>query len=90
MQVFLDDTTKKSKDIETLKVIEKRIRDVIYKAEDKVDSNLRSIGLVNTSRKNCKKWKKMLILSGKKCHRLSLTSMEEDLQKMSSPKKNTI
>ncbi|KAG5610722.1 hypothetical protein H5410_022003 [Solanum commersonii] len=35
MKVFLDDTTKEAKDIETLKVIEKRIRDVINKVEDK-------------------------------------------------------
>ena len=44
LQDFLDDTTK---DIETLKLIEKRIRDVIYKAEDKVDSTLRSIILAD-------------------------------------------
>ncbi|KAH0714418.1 hypothetical protein KY284_007323 [Solanum tuberosum] len=48
MQVFLDDTTKEeAKDIETLKAIEKRIRDVMYKAEDKVDSSLRSIILAD-------------------------------------------
>nr|QRG33146.1 Rpi-amr1b [Solanum americanum] len=41
LQLFLDDTT--TKDIETLKVIEKRIRDVVYKAEDRVDSTLRRI-----------------------------------------------
>ncbi|KAG5610728.1 hypothetical protein H5410_022009, partial [Solanum commersonii] len=44
---FLDDTTKKAKDIETLKVIEKRIRDVIYKAGDKVDSSIRIIVLAD-------------------------------------------
>ena len=44
LQDFLDNTTK---DIETLKLIEKRIRDVIYKAEDKVDSTLRSIILAD-------------------------------------------
>ncbi|KAG5610631.1 hypothetical protein H5410_021912, partial [Solanum commersonii] len=43
---FIDDTTKEHKDIETLKVIEKRIRDVIYKEEDKVDSSLRSIEIL--------------------------------------------
>ncbi|XP_015160812.1 putative late blight resistance protein homolog R1B-16 isoform X2 [Solanum tuberosum] len=41
LQDFLDDTT--TKDIETLKVIEKRIRNVVYKAEDRIDSSLRSI-----------------------------------------------
>nr|QRQ90283.1 putative resistance protein Rpi-amr1_2271 [Solanum americanum] len=45
MQLFLDDTT--TKDIQTLKVIEKRIRDVVYKAEDKVDSSLRNIILAD-------------------------------------------
>ncbi|KAM3269715.1 hypothetical protein P3S67_030597 [Capsicum chacoense] len=43
LQFFLEDTTKEIKDTETLKVLEKRIRDVIYKVEDKVDSSLRSI-----------------------------------------------
>ncbi|WMV53694.1 hypothetical protein MTR67_047079 [Solanum verrucosum] len=42
LQVFLDDTTKETKDIETHNFIEKRIRDVIYKTEDKVDSSLRN------------------------------------------------
>ncbi|XP_049381447.1 putative late blight resistance protein homolog R1B-16 [Solanum stenotomum] len=41
IQVFLNNTT--TKDIETLKVIEKRIRNVVYKAEDRVDSSLRRI-----------------------------------------------
>ncbi|XP_070016765.1 uncharacterized protein [Nicotiana sylvestris] len=43
LQVFLEDTSKEIKDIETLKIIEKRIRDVVYKAEDRVDSVLRRI-----------------------------------------------
>ncbi|KAH0714414.1 hypothetical protein KY284_007319 [Solanum tuberosum] len=51
LQVFLDDTTKETKDIETLKFIEKRIRDVIYKAEDKVDSSLRNIILADCGEK---------------------------------------
>uniref|UniRef100_A0A3Q7JU13 NB-ARC domain-containing protein n=1 Tax=Solanum lycopersicum TaxID=4081 RepID=A0A3Q7JU13_SOLLC len=44
LQDFLDDTTK---DIETLKVVEKRIRNVIYKAEDRIDSSLRNIPLAD-------------------------------------------
>ncbi|WMV53708.1 hypothetical protein MTR67_047093 [Solanum verrucosum] len=40
LQDFLEDTTK---DIETLKVVEKRIRNVVYKVEDRVDSRLRNI-----------------------------------------------
>ncbi|KAG5570511.1 hypothetical protein H5410_060277 [Solanum commersonii] len=44
LQDFLDDTTK---DIETLKVVEKRIRNVVYKAEDRVDSSLRNILLAD-------------------------------------------
>ncbi|KAH0711632.1 hypothetical protein KY289_007591 [Solanum tuberosum] len=51
LQVFLDNTTKETKDIETLKFIEKRIRDVIYKAEDKVDSSLRNIILADCTEK---------------------------------------
>nr|QRG33148.1 Rpi-amr1d [Solanum americanum] len=43
LQLFLEDTTKEAKDIVTLKVIEKRIRDVVYKAENRVDSSLRMI-----------------------------------------------
>ncbi|KAH0714413.1 hypothetical protein KY284_007318 [Solanum tuberosum] len=38
LQLFLDNTT--TNDIETLKVVEKRIRNVVYKAEEKVDSSL--------------------------------------------------
>ncbi|XP_060169916.1 putative late blight resistance protein homolog R1B-16 [Lycium barbarum] len=48
LQVFLENTTKEIKDTETLKVIEKRIRDVIYKVEDRVDSSLRIILLADT------------------------------------------
>ncbi|KAG5610691.1 hypothetical protein H5410_021972 [Solanum commersonii] len=69
MQVFLDDSTKEAQDIETLKVIEKRIRDVIYKAEDKVDASLRSIVLVDIEKDAC--------------HRLNLTSIEENLKNKS-------
>ncbi|XP_049387362.1 putative late blight resistance protein homolog R1B-16 [Solanum stenotomum] len=54
LQVFLDDTTKETKDIETLKFIEKRIRDVIYKAEDKVDSSLRNIILADHTKRRKK------------------------------------
>lgn len=43
LQVFLVDITKEIKDTEIVKVFEKRIRDVIYKAEDRIDSSLRSI-----------------------------------------------
>ncbi|TMW81899.1 hypothetical protein EJD97_007444, partial [Solanum chilense] len=45
IQVLLDNTT--TKDTETLKVIEKRIRDLVYKAEGRVDSSLRSIILAD-------------------------------------------
>ncbi|KAM3303192.1 hypothetical protein P3S67_014222 [Capsicum chacoense] len=43
LQVFLDNATEEIKDTETLNVLEKRIRDVIYKSEDRVNSSLRSI-----------------------------------------------
>ncbi|KAH0713517.1 hypothetical protein KY289_009476 [Solanum tuberosum] len=49
LQLFLDNTT--TNDIETLKLVEKRIRDVIYKAEDKVDSSLRNIILADCGEK---------------------------------------
>ncbi|KAH0777694.1 hypothetical protein KY290_009105 [Solanum tuberosum] len=51
LQNFLDNTTK---DIETLKVIEKRIRNVVYKAEDGIDSSLRSIILADREDKRQK------------------------------------
>ncbi|KAH0747673.1 hypothetical protein KY285_009330 [Solanum tuberosum] len=52
IQVFLNNTT--TKDIETLKVVEKRIRNVVYKAEDKVDSSLRSIILADRTKRRKK------------------------------------
>ncbi|XP_049388615.1 putative late blight resistance protein homolog R1B-16 [Solanum stenotomum] len=52
LQDFLDNTT--TKDIETLKVIEKRIRTVVYKAEDRIDSSLRSIILADHEHKRQK------------------------------------
>ncbi|CAN4124053.1 unnamed protein product [Withania somnifera] len=47
LQVFLEEATREAKDIENLKVLEKKIRDVAYKAEDRVDSSLRSIILAD-------------------------------------------
>ncbi|XP_049387627.1 putative late blight resistance protein homolog R1B-12 [Solanum stenotomum] len=52
LQDFLDNTT--TKDIETLKVVEKRIRNVVYKAEDRIDSSLRSIVLADREHKQQK------------------------------------
>ncbi|KAH0778058.1 hypothetical protein KY290_009469 [Solanum tuberosum] len=52
LQDFLDNTT--TKDIETLKVVEKRIRNVVYKAEDRIDSSLRSIILADREDKRQK------------------------------------
>ncbi|TMW88198.1 hypothetical protein EJD97_018924 [Solanum chilense] len=52
LQDFLDDTT--TRDIQTLKVIEKRIRNVVYKAEDRVDSRLRRIILADCEHKRQK------------------------------------
>uniref|UniRef100_M0ZPC4 Disease resistance protein BS2 n=2 Tax=Solanum tuberosum TaxID=4113 RepID=M0ZPC4_SOLTU len=51
LQVFLDNTTK---DIETVKVLEKRIRNIVYKAEDRVDSCLRKIILADREDKRQK------------------------------------
>ncbi|XP_047255206.1 putative late blight resistance protein homolog R1A-3 [Capsicum annuum] len=47
LQVFLEDATNEVSDIENLKVLEKKIRDVVYKAEDKVDSSLSNIILAD-------------------------------------------
>ncbi|KAH0714417.1 hypothetical protein KY284_007322 [Solanum tuberosum] len=52
IQVFLGNTT--TKDTEILKVTEKRIRNVVYKAEDRVDSTLRRIILADRE----DKWQK--------------------------------
>ncbi|PHU01846.1 hypothetical protein BC332_27097 [Capsicum chinense] len=43
LQVFLEDTTNEVNDIENLKLLEKKIRDVVYKAEDRIDSSFRRI-----------------------------------------------
>nr|XP_009777084.1 PREDICTED: putative late blight resistance protein homolog R1A-3 isoform X2 [Nicotiana sylvestris] len=43
LQVFLDEATEEAKDIETLKRLEKRLRDVVYKVEYRVDSRLRNV-----------------------------------------------
>ncbi|XP_070019726.1 uncharacterized protein [Nicotiana sylvestris] len=43
LQVFLEEATEEAKDIETLMGLEKRIRDVVYKVEYRVDSRLRSV-----------------------------------------------
>ncbi|PHT29327.1 hypothetical protein CQW23_31080 [Capsicum baccatum] len=43
LQVFLEDTTNEVNDTENLKVLEKKIRDVVYKAEERIDSSFRRI-----------------------------------------------
>ena len=43
LQVFLEDTTNEANDIENLKIFENKIKDVVYKAEDRVDSCLTNI-----------------------------------------------
>ncbi|KAL3332777.1 hypothetical protein AABB24_033038 [Solanum stoloniferum] len=47
LQVFLENTTMEVKDIDDVKVLEKKIKDVVYKAEDRIDSSLRSIILLD-------------------------------------------
>lgn len=47
LQVFLENTSMEVKDIEDVKVVEKRIKDIVYKAEDRIDSSLRSIILLD-------------------------------------------
>ncbi|KAM3266952.1 hypothetical protein P3L10_003947 [Capsicum annuum] len=43
LQVFLEDTTNEVNDTENLKVLEKKIRDVVYKEEERIDSSFRRI-----------------------------------------------
>ncbi|KAL3323871.1 hypothetical protein AABB24_038174 [Solanum stoloniferum] len=105
LQVFLDDTTKEAKDIETLKFIEKRIRDVIYKAEDKVDSSLRSIILADCTESRegaCKFFEEELLKVEKDVDSLRQEVMQIEFNKHgrrsaelaaatpSSPEKSTI
>nr|XP_004250409.1 putative late blight resistance protein homolog R1B-16 [Solanum lycopersicum] len=98
LQDFLDDTTK---DIETLKLIEKRIRDVIYKAEDKVDSTLRSIILADCTESRegaCKLFEEELVLVEKDVDSLRKEVMQMEFNKHgtryettpSSPQKSSI
>ncbi|XP_070016766.1 putative disease resistance RPP13-like protein 2 isoform X3 [Nicotiana sylvestris] len=62
LQVFLEDTSKEIKDIETLKIIEKRIRDIVYKEEERVDSTLRIIILEDQQKREqaCKSFNEEL------------------------------
>ncbi|KAG5575033.1 hypothetical protein H5410_055167 [Solanum commersonii] len=105
LQVFLDDTTKEAKDIETLKFIEKRIRDVIYKAENKVDSSLRSIILADCTESRegaCKFFEEELVKLEKDVDSLRQEVMQIEFNKHgsrsaelaaatpSSPEKSTI
>ncbi|TMW81043.1 hypothetical protein EJD97_012531, partial [Solanum chilense] len=98
LQDFLDDTTK---DIETLKLIEKRIRDVIYKADDKVDSTLRSIILADCTESRegaCKLFEEELVLVEKDVNSLRKEVMQMEFNKHgtrsettpSSPEKSRI
>ncbi|KAG5611049.1 hypothetical protein H5410_022330, partial [Solanum commersonii] len=64
LQDFLEDKTKEAKDIVTLKVIEKKITSVVYKAEDRVDTSLRRIILAireDKQDKACKSFYKELL-----------------------------
>nr|QRG33151.1 Rpi-amr1h [Solanum americanum] len=88
MQLFLDDKTKEeAKDIETLKVIEKRIRDVVYKAEDRVDSTLRSTILADCTENRegaCKFFEEELLKVEKDVDSLSKEVMQIDFNKHGS------
>uniref|UniRef100_M0ZPD9 NBS-coding resistance gene analog n=1 Tax=Solanum tuberosum TaxID=4113 RepID=M0ZPD9_SOLTU len=99
LQLFLDNTT--TKDIETLKFIEKRIRDVIYKAEDKVDLSLRSIVLADCTENKegaCKFFEEELVQVEKDVDSLRQEVMQNEFNKhgsksavtLSSPEKSTI
>ncbi|XP_049380786.1 putative late blight resistance protein homolog R1A-10 isoform X2 [Solanum stenotomum] len=99
LQLFLDNTT--TKDIETLKFIEKRIRDVIYKAEDKVDLSLRSIILADCTESRegaCKFFEEELVQVEKDVDSLRQEVMQIEFNKhgsksavtLSSPEKSAI
>ncbi|KAK4708054.1 hypothetical protein R3W88_028979 [Solanum pinnatisectum] len=102
LQDFLDDTT--TNDIETLKVVEKRIRNVVYKAEDRIDSTLRSIILADCEdnrQKACKSFYEELLKVEQQVYFLNKEVMLLELNKhgsksaelariSSSPEKSTI
>ncbi|XP_049405860.1 putative late blight resistance protein homolog R1A-10 [Solanum stenotomum] len=47
LQDFLEDTTNEANDIENLKILERKIKDVVYKAQDRVDSCLTNMILAD-------------------------------------------
>ncbi|KAH0775851.1 hypothetical protein KY290_007262 [Solanum tuberosum] len=102
LQHFLDNTT--TKDIETLKVIEKRIRNVVYKAEDRIDPSLRKIILADREdkrQKACKSFYEELLKVEQQVYFLNKEVMLMEFNKhgsksaelariSSSPEKSTI
>ncbi|TMW98417.1 hypothetical protein EJD97_004055 [Solanum chilense] len=63
LQVFLEDTTNEANDIENLKILENKIKDVVYKAEDRVDSCLTNMILAHNEddrEKACKSFNEEL------------------------------
>ncbi|XP_060215781.1 putative late blight resistance protein homolog R1B-16 [Lycium barbarum] len=85
LQVFLEDTSKEAKDIETLKVIEKRIRDIVYKAEDRVDSSLRSVILAyngDNRERACRSFSEELVEVEKEVDSLKKEVMQIEFNKL--------
>ncbi|KAF3622524.1 putative protein COBRA-like [Capsicum annuum] len=87
LQVFLEDTIKETNDIETLKASEKRIKHVVYRAEDRVYSSLRDIilagGMKNYERA-CKSFYEELLEVEKEVYLLSKEVMLIEFNKHES------
>ncbi|KAM3269718.1 hypothetical protein P3S67_030600 [Capsicum chacoense] len=87
LQVFLEDTIKETNDIETLKASEKRIKRVVYRAEDRVNSSLRDIilagGMKNYERA-CKSFYEELLEVEKEVYLLSKEVMLIEFNKHES------
>ncbi|KAM3271047.1 hypothetical protein P3S67_029250 [Capsicum chacoense] len=87
LQVFLEDTIKETNDVETLKALEKRIKRVVYRAEDRVDSSLRDIilagGMKNYERA-CKSFYEELLEVEKEVYLLSKELMLIEFNKHGS------
>ncbi|XP_060214630.1 putative late blight resistance protein homolog R1A-10 isoform X2 [Lycium barbarum] len=84
LQVFLQNTTKEAKNIKTLKALEKRIRDVVYKAEDRVDSSLRSVILAyngDNRERACRSFSEELLEVEKEVDSLKKEVMQIEISK---------
>ncbi|KAM3269713.1 putative late blight resistance protein R1B-16 [Capsicum chacoense] len=87
LQVFLEDTTNEVNDIENLKLLEKKIRDVVYKAEDRIDSSFRRIITLGDRHKReraCKSFNDELQKVEKELESLKIGVMQIEFSKYGS------